>query len=423
MLLLLSLAGFATVEAVSYTKHQVWTLDSPDPALWQEIIDMPHDEVSIWKGTDVSIGAEHLGWFGDLLAKWNVSHTVKIQDVQELIDVERAHTAARQLRQGPNYQIRAGNKTSTDPFFSDYHDFDDMMSWLDSLASQYPSIMNIYQYGHSYEQNPLRVARITNGQFGVKPVIYWEGGIHAREWIAHTTMCYMISKLVTGYNVDPTVNTILDQFEFHIVPVVNPDGYKYTWEKDRMWRKTRSPNAGSICIGTDPNRNWDDHWCEAGASRLACSDSYCGKSAFSEVEVLAVSQYIASVNASQPVVEVIDYHSYSQLFMAPWGWSSNTPPDAAIQKSLGQGATDEINSVNNKNYKFGQIATIIYPASGSSADWVYDKLGVKFSYGVELRDEGQYGFVLPANQIIPQGEEVWASLTFTAEWMKDHKFA
>lgn len=24
-----------------------------------------------------------------------------------------------------------------------------------------------------------------------------------------------------------------------------------------MWRKTRSINAGSSCVGADPNRNWD----------------------------------------------------------------------------------------------------------------------------------------------------------------------
>ena len=30
--------------------------------------------------------------------------------------------------------------------------------------------------------------------------------------------------------------------------------------KDRMWRKTRTPNIGSACIGTDGNRNWDFMW-------------------------------------------------------------------------------------------------------------------------------------------------------------------
>jgi len=31
---------------------------------------------------------------------------------------------------------------------------------------------------------------------------------------------------------------------------------------------------------------------------------------------------------------------------------------------------------------------------------------------VELRDTGNYGFVLPANQILPSAEEAWAGLAY-----------
>ena len=30
--------------------------------------------------------------------------------------------------------------------------------------------------------------------------------------------------------------------------------------QNRMWRKTRSQNADTSCIGTDPNRNWNFAW-------------------------------------------------------------------------------------------------------------------------------------------------------------------
>jgi hypothetical protein len=30
---------------------------------------------------------------------------------------------------------------------------------------------------------------------------------------------------------------------------------------------------------------------------------------------------------------------------------------------------------------------------------------IKYSYAVELRDTGEYGFLLPADQIIPSGKE------------------
>ena len=43
--------------------------------------------------------------------------------------------------------------------------------------------------------------------------------------------------------------------------------------------------------------------------------------------------------------------------------------------------------------------------AGGSLDWTYAKLGVKYSYAPELRDRGQSGFLLPANQIKPSGEE------------------
>lgn len=48
-------------------------------------------------------------------------------------------------------------------------------------------------------------------------------------------------------------------------------------------------------------------------------------------------------------------------------------------------------------------------ASGSSADWAYNE-GIKHSYALELRDEGQYGFTLPADQIKPCAEEFYAGI-------------
>lgn len=47
-------------------------------------------------------------------------------------------------------------------------------------------------------------------------------------------------------------------------------------------------------------------------------------------------------------------------------------------------------------------------ASGSSTDWVKGVAGVDFAMAMELRDTGSYGFLLPADQIIPTAEEVWA---------------
>jgi hypothetical protein len=40
---------------------------------------------------------------------------------------------------------------------------------------------------------------------------------------------------------------------------------------------------------------------------------------------------------------------------------------------------------------------------------------VKCSFALELRDKGQYGFLLPADQIQPVKEEMWAGFTAWAD--------
>lgn len=51
---------------------------------------------------------------------------------------------------------------------------------------------------------------------------------------------------------------------------------------------------------------------------------------------------------------------------------------------------------------------------GSSIDWVKGAVGVKYAYTLELRDSGRYGFILPANQILPSGKETWNAMYATA---------
>ena len=57
-------------------------------------------------------------------------------------------------------------------------------------------------------------------------------------------------------------------------------------------------------------------------------------------------------------------------------------------------------------------------ASGSSVDWTYDTAKMLYSYAVELRDQGQYGFLLPPEQIIPSGLETFEALKALAFYIK-----
>merc|ERR1719150_3653298 len=94
---------------------------------------------------------------------------------------------------------------------------------------------------------------------------------------------------------------------------------------DRLWRKTRSKNAGSDCVGVDANRNWSFHWMEDGASGNPCSDTYAGGHAFSEPETQAIRDFI--LNSSSGFHVFLSFHSYGQFWMTPWGYTTDLPDD------------------------------------------------------------------------------------------------
>jgi murein tripeptide amidase MpaA len=253
-----------------------------------------------------------------------------------------------------------------------------------------------------------------------KPALWFDGGLHAREWITVPTVTYVADRLLNEYTSGSGNNStqMLEDFDIIICPILNVDGFDYTWNGDRMWRKTRTPNKGSPCDGTDPNRNWNFHWGEAGTSTQKCSDSYQGPSPASEVEVQAVQSYIC--DHKDTIKGYVNFHAYSQLWMSNWGYTEMLPADYDDQNALSASAVAAIKSVHGKTYDYGPIATTIYPASGSSADFTYGQCGVKYSYGVELRDTGEFGFLLPPSEIIPSGEEVFASVLAMATYVKAH---
>ena len=83
--------------------------------------------------------------------------------------------------------------------------------------------------------------------------IYLNAGIHAREWISPAVASYLMRELLKGNE-----SQFLESFNFHILPVANPDGYEFSRQNDRLWRKTQSVRSGiPDCIGVDLNRNWD----------------------------------------------------------------------------------------------------------------------------------------------------------------------
>ncbi|MFO0828206.1 MAG: M14 family zinc carboxypeptidase [Phycisphaerales bacterium] len=347
--------------------------------------------IEVGKPVDVRVNAEQLA----ALRRAGLRPSVLIDDVGAAIASEQARIAAG----------GEGGVAGTDAWFADYKTLAQIDAKLDEFAAQRPDLVSTVFVGNSLEGRPIRGVRVSSAAPGA-PSILFNGCQHAREWISPMTVMYIANRMVDNASTDPAVASILSHFEIFFVPVSNPDGYQYTWDVNRLWRKNRR-NNGDGSFGVDLNRNWSFQWGGSGASALPSDETYRGPFAFSEPESQALRDFYL---AHSTIIGSIDFHSYGQLVMSPWGYTTALAPDAALLQSIGNGMRDAIFATTGTPYVAGPIGPTLYLAAGNVVDWAYGARDV-LSYTIELRDTGQTGFILPANQIIPTGQENYAAVT------------
>jgi hypothetical protein len=291
-----------------------------------------------------------------------------------------------------------------------YLQYDEQVSWLQSAASA-SSIARTFSIGRSFEGREMIAISINEGRSDL-PAIWIDANIHAREWISSATALYIVNEILSGTSADAV--DMRTNYRWYILPNANPDGYVYSWSSDRQWRKTRSVYSGAVCTGTDPNRNWDVNWSGSGSSTSPCSDTYCGPSAFSEAETSNMRDFMTGIAAYTNVA--ITIHSYSQLFLIPWGSYSFKPSDYAELERVANLAAAAIRSVNGLSFEVGTPPDILYVASGGSFDWTKMELDMAYSYCPELRPATsiQGGFEIDASNITPSGREIFASVVAVA---------
>jgi len=398
--LLVSLPALA-LSYKSYHGHQVLRttkLDRSSAKVLREA--MLETELDFWKEpapghrADILVSDDNMSSVRKFLDNLGIGSSVMVEDVQRLIDESRpSERSERRLeRTGANYTMD----------WDDYHPHEVLNEFIQALAdvNDFAKIIDI---GKSYEGRQMNVLAIEKAGPGA-PSIWLEAGIHAREWISPAVAAFIVRELVEDYSEHPDY---LDKINWYFLPSANPDGYAYSWEHDRLWRKTRSDHGSILgCKGVDPNRNWGFHYGESGVSHNKCSETYCGPEAFSEVETRNIRDFVMTLDPV-PVLGHC-FHSYSQLWLWPYGYDYNAVPDNYEEiRQLAIDASDALFKVHGTVFDPINSADL-YPAAGASDDWYKGVLGTRFSFTTELRDTGLHGFVLPKEQIIPSGEEMWA---------------
>jgi len=123
----------------------------------------------------------------------------------------------------------------------------------------------------------------------------------------------------------------------------------------------------------DLNRNFPYQWGGAGSSPNPCYDTYRGSGPLSEPEDQALAQLIQE----QQFVLTVGYHSYGQMILYPWGYTTAPPPDEALFAAIAR----KMASYNG--YTWGQGSTTLYPTNGDLDDWAYHEVGA-LSFTVEM---------------------------------------
>ncbi|CAL8289221.1 unnamed protein product [Lota lota] len=318
----------------------------------------------------------------ELLRTHAVSHEVLLTNTKELIEMQTRNDST---------DPRSGSS-----FYAKYHSLEDIYHWLNKTAMDNPDRVKVILIGSSFEKRPIYVVKLSVGSNPNKKAIWMDCGIHAREWISPAFCLWFVQYSISYYQQIRDITHILDNMDVYVLPVMNPDGYKYTWTTDRMWRKNRSVRENSTCAGVDLNRNFDANWCTEGASHQPCSEIYCGLFPESEPESSAVARFLRQWK--EAVALYVTIHSYSQMLLFPYSCTTDLAENHNDLLAMVKEAAQMIRRYYKNTYKYGAGAKTIYLAPGGSDDWAYN-LGIKYSFTFELQDKGRYGFLLPPSEI------------------------
>ena len=287
------------------------------------------------------------------------------------------------------------------PGFPCYRTVEETFTTATTIVADYPDLAEWIDIGDSWEKTQagglpgydLMVLRLTNENIvdPNKPKFFAMSSIHAREYTTAELNTRFAEYLIQNYGTDPDVTWLLDYNEIHLLLHSNPDGRKHA-ETGISWRKNTNENycgAGSLDRGADLNRNYEFQWgCCGGSSGSECAETFRGPSAASEPETQAVQNYVSSIFPDQrtdPLPDpapadamgvFLDIHSYSELVLWPWGFTSTPAGNGTALQTLGR------RFAYYNNY-WPEQSIGLYPTDGTTDDFAYGELGLA-AYTFEL---------------------------------------
>lgn len=264
--------------------------------------------------------------------------------------------------------------------------------------------------GYSLHGRPiwgLEIGRRVTGP-DPRPVVFFNSLTHAREPGGMQALFHFAEQMLARDGTDEEITGLLDQRRIYLVPVVNPDGYRYNQRiydstaAFGFWRKNLHDNNSNgvtdAADGVDLNRNYGYRWGynNVGSSGSASSTTYRGPSAFSEIETRVQRDLVVALRP----MSGFSFHTSSDLLIHPWGWTPAGTPDSS--------RFHEWNDLMTKRngYTAGPGPRILYEVNGEFNDWTYGDTLLKpkaYTWTPEVGGPND-GFWPPPSRIIPLNE-------------------
>lgn len=370
ILAVLSVLTFSSVKQVQSSDHQYYWMKVKAKDKFERsviantgaAIEIVKDDYVIAYGSDIELAAiKKLGW------------------------LEASSNLANEMKDFPTEDAA-------------YHNYTELTNELKDLAAKNPDLVQLSSFGKTNEGRDMWVVRIGTdlAKADTKPAVIYMGGHHAREHLSVELPLMWAQYLVNEYRSgNARVVALVQSRDIHIIPTVNPDGMEYDIHDGQynMWRKNRVRNSNGT-YGVDLNRNYGYQWGTGGSSSNTTSEVYMGPSPFSEVETIAMKNYIES---HTNITTLLSLHAYSQLILYPWGHKYDgipTPNDKAVHEKMA------VTMAQWNGYTPEQTSEL-YIASGDTTDWAYGAHKIiSFTFELDPGNSGMGGGFYPGASVI-----------------------
>jgi len=315
-------------------------------------------------------------------------------------------------------------------------------STLSGCKKKFPNQVSLGQFGTSAEGRSLVALRLAfSTEPNTNPNIVVLGTEHGREWMVPMSLSEAMRQILTGELASleseeslPHPSSLLKLVNLWFVPIVNPDGYAYTFsaqpdsdseeeKQKRFWRKNRQKNADGS-IGIDLNRNWGSKGFTWGHGQTWTeSEVYMGAEPFEAAETRAFRDWITGAKVpgslakdarvrralmkkrrlATAVSGLIAVHCCIGGVLQPRNYCKVSPKVERAHSAMGRHLCHQMNSVGHGEYSFKpRRKTLEISSSGISIDWAfYDAL---IPYPLMIETSSSKAFIEARRQAKLRGE-------------------